>query len=36
MIGLLNDPDDAGKLAVLAVGPPSCSLYQLSYVAKAQ
>jgi hypothetical protein len=34
VIGVLNDPTDPGKLAVIAVGPPACSLYELSYVDK--
>jgi hypothetical protein len=34
VIGVLDDPDDPGKLAVIAVGPPACSLYELSYIDK--
>jgi hypothetical protein len=34
VIGVFNDPDDPTKLDVIAVGPPSCSLYSLSRTNK--
>ncbi|BEP13158.1 hypothetical protein acdb102_14690 [Acidothermaceae bacterium B102] len=34
VIGVVPDPQDPTKLAVIAVGPPACSLYSLNYVPK--
>ena len=35
VIGVVPDPQDPTKLAVIAVGPPGCSLYSLNYVHEA-
>ena len=34
VVGIFDDPDDPTKLQVIAVGPPDCKLYQLSFTPK--
>lgn len=34
IVGVFQDPNNSGRLQVVAAGPPGCSLYQLSLVSK--